>query len=288
VNIELRDGGVVAVSEAGDPQGRPVVSISGSPGGRVLYDLHARDAAAKGIRLLGYDRPGYGESTRRPGRTVADAAGDVEAIADALELERFAVWGTSGGGPHALACAALLGERVAGAASLAGVAPFDAEDLQWFAGMGDENVQEFTLATHGPGELEPMLRGAAEHIVAGGPQGMAEEIRTLLSAIDSAAFSGALGEFIHANMSAALAPGVGGWIDDDLAFVSPWGFGVEDISVPVLVWQGVEDRFVPSAHGEWLARHVPGAEVQISELDGHLTLYQRRVPEVHAWLLERF
>jgi len=288
VNVERPGGGVLAVSEAGDPGGRPVISISGSPGGALLYDLHDRDAQAKGIRLLGYDRPGYGASTRRPGRTVADAAVDVGAIADALELERFAVWGISGGGPHALACAALLGDRVVAAASLAGVAPFDAEDLQWFAGMGDENVQEFTLATHGPDELEPMLRGAAEHIVAGGPQGMAAELRTLLSAIDSAAFGGALGEFIHANMSAALAPGVEGWLDDDVAFVSPWGFDVAGIEVPVLIWQGVDDRFVPSAHGEWLGRHVPGAETHVSEHDGHLTLYERRVPEVHDWLLQRF
>jgi pimeloyl-ACP methyl ester carboxylesterase len=139
------DGRMLAVEESGDPAGRPVLVHTGTPGSRHLYGPVVRDAAARGLRLISYDRPGYGGSSPQPGRTVANCAGDVRAICAELGIDRLAMWGMSGGGPHVLAYAALLPDLVTAAASLASVAPYDAEGLDYYAGMGEENVDDDRL-----------------------------------------------------------------------------------------------------------------------------------------------
>jgi pimeloyl-ACP methyl ester carboxylesterase len=282
------DGGrVLRVVETGDPDGFPVVIHHGTPGCAVPYAPHDDDAARRAIRLVAYDRPGYGGSLRHAGRSVADAANDVATIADALGFERFATWGISGGGPHALACAALLPDRVVAAASLASVAPFDAEGLDPLEGMGEQNVVEFQAVLEGEAALRPNHERDAAAFVAGGPDGLRENLTTLLSPVDRAALTGELAQSLYDSFAGAVAPGVDGWVDDDLAFVAPWGFDVGTIAVPLLLWQGVQDLFVPPAHGEWLAAHIPGVDVRMTDEDGHLTLFANRVPDVHAWLLER-
>jgi pimeloyl-ACP methyl ester carboxylesterase len=282
------DGGrVLRVVETGDADGFPVVIHHGTPGCAVPYAPHDDDAARRGIRLVAYDRPGYGGSSRHAGRSVADAANDVATIADALGFERLATWGISGGGPHALACAALLPDRVVAAASLASVAPFDAEGLDPLEGMGEMNVVEFQAVLEGEAALRPNHERDATAFVAGGPDGLRENLTTLLSPVDRAALTGDLAQSLYDSFAGAVAPGVDGWVDDDLAFVAPWGFDVGTIAVPLLLWQGVQDLFVPPAHGEWLAAHIPGVDVRMTDEDGHLTLFANRVPEVHAWLLER-
>jgi pimeloyl-ACP methyl ester carboxylesterase len=280
-------GRELRIVEAGDPRGAAVVVHHGTPGSGALFRPWVEDAEYRGIRLIGYDRPGYGGSTRDAGRTVADAAADVTAIADALEIAHLGVWGVSGGGPHALACAALRGGRVVAVACLASVAPYPADGLDWLDGMGEDNVTEFGMALRGPAALEPHLEELSAGLLSANAHSIASELRSLLSSIDAGALTGELASYIHASMSEGLAPGVQGWLDDDLAFTKPWGFELSQISIPVLVWQGLEDRFVPPAHGEWLAAHVPGVDARLSSGDGHLTLAGRRVPEVHAWLLDR-
>jgi pimeloyl-ACP methyl ester carboxylesterase len=287
ISVPAPDGRTLAVYEGGARGGAPIFSLGGTPSSGQLYAPHARLAEEQGIRLIGYDRPGYGGSTPQPGRTIGNAAGDVAAIADALEIERFAVWGVSGGGPHALACAALLPERVAAAASLAGVAPFEAEGLDWLAGMGESNVEEFETVLRGREALAPLLEAEARAYVSSDREARLEALRSLLSPVDADAFSGDLGDYFFESAKTAFAHGAEGWIDDDLAFAEPWGFDVAEIRVPVLVWQGREDRFVPYTHGEWLAAHIPGAEARLAEEDGHLTLLTERIRDVHEWLLER-
>jgi pimeloyl-ACP methyl ester carboxylesterase len=286
--IETPDGRVLAVMEGGDPAGPAVFVHHGTPMSRLLYGPNVADAEARGLRLIGYDRPGYGDSTPQPGRTVADAATDVATIADALGIDRFATWGISGGGPHALACAALLPERVVGAASLAGAAPYDAEGLDFVDGMGEGNVKEFGLILEGREKLEPFLRAERDALLAAGREGLAEGMRTLLSPVDAAAFTGETAEFLFESLRVGSAERIDGWLDDDLAFVKPWGCSVEQISVPVLLWQGAEDRFVPLAHGEWLASRIPACQAHLSPEDGHITLLVRRVGEVHEWLAAAF
>jgi pimeloyl-ACP methyl ester carboxylesterase len=283
--VRAKDGRELRIVQAGAADGLAVVVHNGTPMSRLLFRPCVEDAEQRGIRLIGYDRPGYGGSTPHPGRNVADAARDVAAIADALDIDRLATWGISGGGPHALACAALLPERVVAAASLASVAPYPAEGLDWFAGMGEANVAEFGLTLEGRDALEPFLRHERDAMLAAGPAGLAEAMRTLLSPADHAVFTGETADYMFEAFRAGNEERLDGWLDDDLAFAKPWGFELEQIDVPVLLWQGAEDRFVPFAHGEWLARRIPAVDARLSRDDGHLTLLVRRLGEVHGWLV---
>ena len=287
-DVTTSDGRTLRVHEGGDPSGAPVLVQHGTPMTGRLFGPHLEDAERRGIRLIGYDRPGYGGSTTHEDLSVADAGADVGAIADALGLERIAVWGISGGGPRALACAALLPERVVGVASLASVAPADAEGLDWTAGMGELNLEGFAAMRRGRAAFEEYLRREADDLLAADSTQLAEALRSLFTPVDAAVLSGELAQYLADSMHEAIRGGIDGWRDDDLAIDNPWGFGVEDIRPSVLLWHGMQDRFVPPEHGEWLASRIPGVEAHISDEDGHLTLLARRIPEVHSWLLERF
>jgi pimeloyl-ACP methyl ester carboxylesterase len=286
--IKTPDGRRLRIEEAGDPKGKPVLTLHGTPGSGHLYARHVADAKDRGIRLIGYDRPGYGGSTAQPGRTVADCAADVSAIAEALGIDRLAVWGVSGGGPHAIACAALLPDLVVAVGSLAAIAPYGVDGLDYFAGMGDENVDDIKLYLAD----EPAARAKAvedrARMLSMTPESMGNAFPTLVSPVDAAAFTPDLGEYLATGMHAGLAPGGEGWWDDGAAHLSPWGINLQAIAIPVQLWHGRHDRFVPFQHGEWLASHIPGVEAHLTDVDGHMTLLQRRVPEVHAWLLEHF
>src|SRR4051812_32474985 len=287
-SVATPDGRTLAVREAGLSYGVPVIAMHGSPGSGVLYKAHIRDANERGIRLISYDRPGFGRSSRLKGRNVADAAIDVNAICDGLGLDRVCIWAMSSGGPHALAAAALLPDRVAAVAVLASVAPFDADGLDFTAGMGEQNVKDF----------EAVLRNEASHLetmdrersglLAAKPEDLLGAWSTLLGPADREAATSELAEFLLEHLQAGLEHGYDGWVDDEFVVVWPWGFELSSIRVPVLVWHGEEDRFVPPSHGRWLGEHIPGAELRITADDGHLTLLAGRIPVVHAWLLERF
>ena len=279
--IQTGDGRTLELHELGDPNGFPVVHHHGTPGSGLLNDRWA----TPGIRLVGYDRAGYGASSRRAGRVVADVVEDVTAIADALGFERYATWGLSGGGPHALACAALCDDRLVAAASLAGVGPWDSDGLDWLAGMGEGNQHEFALTLDGEDALRPSLEQERTGLLATTAEQLRVEMAPHLSPTDSGALTGELAGFFTSSMQHGLVHSPDGWIDDDLAFAKPWGFELSSIERPVLVVQGGDDLMVPRAHGEWLAANVPGAESRIDEAHGHLTLVQHLVPDVHAWLL---
>jgi len=282
------DGRTLRVYEDGDPSGAPVLAQSGTPSAGLLYSLHVEDARRRGLRLLGYARPGYGGSSPFSGRSIADVVRDVEAIADELGLERLATWGISGGGPHALACAALLPERVVATASLASVAPYGVEGLDWLEGMGEANVKEFDAVLEGREALEPLLQRDASALLAADGDGLRREWEALLGPADREVMTtGGLVDHLLGSTQAGLRHGVDGWLDDNLAFVADWCFDVESITSPVLLLHGADDKFVPISHGEWLAARIPGVEARLTREDGHLTLYERGVAETHAWLLER-
>lgn len=274
--------------EGGEARGKPVFGLHGTPGSRLLYGPHAADASKRGIRLIGYDRPGYGGSSPHPGRRVADAAKDVLSIADELGLERFGVWGISGGGPHALACGALIPKRAVAIASLASPAPYPSPGLDWLGGQGEDNVAEFNASMAGPEELDRFLDPMRRELLKANARERAKLMESLLSPVDAQALLGGLGEHLLASDKEGLGPGYEGWKEDDLAFVSGWGFKLEEVSVPSLLWQGTEDKMVPYAHGVWLSEHIYGVEARLSQEDGHLTLYEKRIPETHGWLLEHF
>jgi pimeloyl-ACP methyl ester carboxylesterase len=282
------DGRTLAVVEIGKESGPAVALCHGTPGSRLLWRKLIEDAEERGMRLLSYDRPGYGGSDPHPGRKAADAAGDIAAIADELGIEQLAVEGGSGGGPHALACAALLPDRVVAVASLAGVAPYAAEGLDWLDGMGQDNLDEFGATLAGREELERYLRKQADAMLSAEPDAIAEALRSLLSPPDLAVLTGEFAEYLQEATKVGIEARLDGWIDDDFAFLKPWGFELEDIRIPVQLWHGAQDRFVPVAHGRWLAERIPGVDAHLSDEDGHLTIQLRRIREVHAWLLEHF
>ncbi|HEX6789419.1 MAG TPA: alpha/beta hydrolase [Gaiellaceae bacterium] len=286
-SLTAPDGRTLTVREGGDPDGFPILTISGTPGSSTLYPPHAHDAAERGIRLFSYDRAGYGGSTRQKGRTVADCVPDIVAVCDALGVERFCVWGISGGGPHALAAAALLPERVVAAATLASVAPYDADDLDFLDGMGEQNIVEFNAMLEGEDVQRASTEKQRQELLSATPEQLVELWQTLLGPSDREVATGVLAAFLLDHFRAGIGVSADGWIDDDRAFATPWGFDVASIRVPVQLWQGEQDQFVPYGHGVWLAAHIPEVDARLTAEDGHLTLAERRVPEVHGWLLER-
>ena len=284
--VTTPDGRTLAVVEHGGPDGPVVLGHHGTPGSNA-FDRSEREAAdALGLRLIAYDRPGYGGSSPHAGRSVADVAGDVAAILDALGVGRFATYGESGGGPHALACAALLPDRCAAVATVAGIGPTDAPDLDWLAGMGEGNHAEFATAREGRERLVAYCRADAASLTSVGPDELAEALRPHLSAVDAGALTGELAAHVLGVITTALEPGVEGWVDDDYAFLAPWGFDVGNIRPPVLVWQGEKDLMVPPTHGHWLLAHVPRPEGGVFPGEGHLTLVHRS-GDLLAWLGDR-
>ncbi|HEY8640529.1 MAG TPA: alpha/beta hydrolase [Solirubrobacterales bacterium] len=272
VDVLTPDGRRLAVEVAGPQDGEVVVFHTGTPSAGSLFAPLLEAGAERGLRHVSYSRPGYGDSDRQPGRTIADCTHDVAAIADALGVERFYTTGHSGGGPHALACAALLPDRVNSATTTAGVAPFDAEGLDWLAGMGQENLDEFAAQQAGDSELQAFLEDSAEELRSLTGEQVLAALGDLISEADRAVLTGEFAEHMAASLREALRTGIWGWFDDDKATCAGWGFDLAKIDVPVTIWQGEEDRMVPFVHGKWLAAHVSGAKARLLPDQGHLSL----------------
>jgi pimeloyl-ACP methyl ester carboxylesterase len=256
--VTTGDGRVLVVHDSGvAPSGARLTIVwhHGSPQTGALLDPLLEAAAARGVRLVSYGRPSYGGSSPRPGRDVVSAADDVARIVDALAVERFATMGASGGGPHALACSALLGDRVTGVVSLAGLAPYT-EEFDWFAGMA------------APGGLRAALGGRGARARFAETDEFDEASFTVA---DWDALRGAWAS-LGADAGRAGAAGPDGLIDDDVAFAAPWGFALEQVAAPVLLVHGGQDRVVPPSHSEWLLRRCPRAELWLRPRDGHVSV----------------
>ena len=280
INVPMPDGRSLDVYVAGPDDGDVLVFHAGTPAVPLPYQPMIDQMAARGLRFVGFSRAGYGSSTRRQGRSVADVVGDTSAVLDHLGAKEAYVIGWSGGGPHALACAALLPDRVHAAATIAGVAPYPAEGLDYLGGMGAENVEEFEAALAGPDQLIrfkernwPIFRA-----VTGGE--VAESFGDLIDHVDAGALTGEFAEYIAACTREALRESYWGWFDDDMAFINPWGFDLHSILVPVHVWQGGHDRMVPFAHGQWCAANIPTAIPHLDEEDGHLRIVVQEMDDI--------
>lgn len=254
--IRTEDGRRLTVDEWGDPRGQPVFLLHGTPGSRMGPHPRGPVLYRRGIRLLAYDRPGYGGSTRHRGRTVADAAADIVRIADEFGIDRFAVVGRSGGGPHALACAALSPERVTRAAVLVGIAPRDAAGLDWLAGMTAANQHDYAVADSGADLLEEWYEKRAA-LVRADPAAVLDLLAPHLPDADRRVVSDiGIRAMLASNHAEGLRLSAAGWVDDTLAFITPWGFAVDRIEVPVLLWHGTDDVFAPIEHSRWLAERI--------------------------------
>jgi pimeloyl-ACP methyl ester carboxylesterase len=285
-SVSVCDGRVLEVITAGPRDGLPLVVHHGTPDAAAHFNPQIEAGAERGLRHIGYSRPGFGDSTRLAGRTVASCATDVAAIADALGYDRFYSLGASGGGPHVIACAALLPDRVIAAAAIASPAPFAAEGLDWTAGMGEENVEEFVAMQAGDDEFEAFLVEHAEQLRGATGDQIIAVLGNLVSEVDRQALSGEFAAYLVGETEHALSNGVWGWFDDDRAFGHDWGFDLSDIRAPLSLWHGAQDRFVPIAHGEWLADHLT-ADARLRSDHGHLSLVVTAYGEILDALLEQ-
>ena len=274
--VSAADGRKLEVLTAGNPDGYPWLWIPGSPSAAANYPRLDDLAAKLDLRIVTWSRPGYGGSSPRTmsadGPRIVDDVADIDTILDAEGIEEFIVVGWSGGGPRALACAAMLPEQCKAAATLASLAPVDANGLDWMAGMGPGNIADFTAALEGPeaygafkeATFLPMTAASVEQVAAG--------LAMLLTPSDDTTHSPGLARWLTEMTHRAGAQGVIGARDDGLALVAPWGFDVTSIAVPVAIWAGGQDATVPLAHGKWLAANVPTAIPHLSEDAGHVTL----------------
>ena len=278
--VPTPDGRSLDLYLAGPAHGDVLLFHSGTPGVPIPYEPMTAAAAERGLRYVAFSRPGYGSSTRRPGRSVGDDADDVVTVLDHVGAATAVTVGWSGGGPHALASAASLPDRIRAAATIAGVAPYPSDGIDFLEGMGKENIEEFNAALEGPDALIPFKERARAVWSVVTAEECADAFGDLVDDVDRGALTGAFAEYIAASFREALRESYWGWFDDDMAMIRPWGFDVEAIRVPVHVWQGRHDRMVPFAHGEWLASHVPSAVPHLFEDEGHLSLGVTRFGDV--------
>jgi pimeloyl-ACP methyl ester carboxylesterase len=270
-HVRLPDGRRLDLRVSGPADGFPLMFHHGTPGAAIPPRALERAAHRRGLRLVTTSRPGYGDSSRQPGRVVADVVADTAAVLAAIGAERCLVAGWSGGGPHALACGARLGAAAA-VLVIAGVAPHEADGLDWTGGMGQENIAEFSAAVRGEDTLRSYLLREHEQLKSITAADIATSLDTVLPDVDRAALTGEFAEDMAASFREVVRTGAQGWLDDDLAFVSPWGFDLEEISVPVMIWQGSADLMVPFPHGQWLASRLPAASAHLQPGEGHLSV----------------
>ena len=277
------DGRRLATAVYGDPAGRPVFLLHGTPGSRIGPRPRSAILHRLGVRLICFDRPGYGESDRQPGRRVADAAADVSLIADAFGLGQFAVVGRSGGGPHALACAALLPERMTKAAVLVGLAPREAAGLDWLDGMTESNVTEYQAVAGGYAEIAAVTEATADAVRADPASLLARLLPELPDPDVRVVTDPGIRSLLKAAYAEALRKSAHGWIDDALAFYAPWGFDPAAVTIPVLLWHGASDNLSPVSHAKWLAERIPSAAVVVQAGAAHFGALDV-LPDILRWL----
>jgi pimeloyl-ACP methyl ester carboxylesterase len=271
------DGRTLEVLTGGADDGYPLLFHSGTPSAAAPFDRLDEAFVKAGLKLVTYSRPGYGGSTPRatdgPAARIADDVPDSVTVLDHLGIGDFITLGWSGGGPRALACAALLPHRCRAAATLAGVAPYDAAGLAWSAGMGEENVEDFQAAVQGREVYTKLLEQTLPPVFEATPEQLVSAFGGLVTDVDAAFMTGDFAEYLSRGFGRAGAQGIVGAREDGLSLVEPWGFDLDRITVPVAVWQGRHDAMVPFSHGEWLAANVAGAKAHLLDDQGHLSLF---------------
>ena len=272
--ITLSDGRTLEVSTAGTPSETAVVFHHGTPGASSTWDAWLPEVAAQGGFAIAYSRPGYGNSSRHQGRTVLSNTTDIAEVLNHFGVKRTVSIGWSGGGPHCLADTTL--PQSVAAISIAGVGAFGADDLNFLEGMGEENHVEFGAAVNGAAEIETWMQIYSPDIAVVTADQIVEAFGGLIGDADKKALNEGAAEGTAASYRHSLVRSYYGWMDDDLAFVQPWGFELGQISVPVELWQGNDDFMVPHAHGYWLESKIPTARLNFVPGEGHISLCENK------------
>ncbi|EXJ68783.1 uncharacterized protein A1O5_07714 [Cladophialophora psammophila CBS 110553] len=278
--LTLPDGRNLDYSITGAREGFPLIWCHGTPSGYIPIPALARSCEKKGLKLVTFSRSGYGGSSRRKGRNIVDDVDDVRALSKHLGHDKFVVGGWSGGGPHSLACAAKL-EGCVASIVIAGVAPYNVEGLDWLAGQGQDNIDEYAASMKGEYALREYCDAQRPGLISSTAAGIIEQLSAILPEVDKRALreSAELGSYMEQTMREGLKSSCDGWIDDDFAFLAPWGFDVADIKVPVFLYQGSEDLMVPFAHGQWLGSHINQKYLtnHLEQGEGHISIFLGRV-----------
>ena len=269
--VRLADGRHLCYACHGPLDGEPVFLFHGEPGSRLfLPGLEA--VLRQGVRLITVDRPGYGCSDPQPGRSLLDWPQNIASLADELGFERFSILGVSGGGPHALACAYLMPERLKSVAIASSPCPFDYRRAT--DNLSPGRLEEFALAREAPDMLRPMVNRAvsrireqpAAYVTELGERLDASDGRLLASAAVSAMYCADLGEAVRA--------GGEGWLQEAHLLASPWPFDPADIGMPVRIWHGERDRIAPPRMARLLWRAMRGSELRLARGEGHLFFFR--------------
>lgn len=282
--ITLSDGRHLEVATAGTPNQSAVIFHHGTPGATSTWDHWLEEVAKQGGFAISYSRPGYGLSSRREGRTVRSNTTDIAETLKHFAVDKIVSIGWSGGGPHCLADTTLP-ESVA-AISIAGVGEFGAADLNFLEGMGEENHVEFGAAIQGPGHIEDWMKTYSPDIAKVTADEIIEAFGGLIGDADKQALKDGAAEGTAKSYRQSLVNGYYGWMDDDLAFVQPWGFELASIKVPVELWQGNDDFMVPHAHGYWLNAKIPTSELHFVPGEGHISLGENQRAQIIANALD--
>lgn len=275
-DISMPDGRRLVGFEGGASSDRVLTFCHGTPFPFSDYPYLEQEAERRNLRFVAWSRPGYGASSQQPGRTVSSFAEDARSVLATLGGERIIAAGWSGGGPHALSIGAHLADLCEAVITIGSVAPFEAEDLDWVAGMGPENIEEFALAQQGGAAFDAFLDEQVRGMATLTAQDLVSSMEGLISDVDREALDEHdLAEFMAASLKIGAEGGPAGWKEDDEAFLSGWGFSVADVAVPVSLWQGAQDLMVPRSHGEWLTTYLPNVSAHLFEDEGHLSLITR-------------
>jgi pimeloyl-ACP methyl ester carboxylesterase len=276
--FKVKDNRELEILDNGITSDKAIIFHHGTPHHASAWSSWLEDAANRGIRALSYSRAGYGTSDRNFGRSVLSNNSDISLLLDGKNISSFVAIGWSGGGPHALANT--FDHRNVGAITLAGVGEFGASDLDFLEGMGPENHDEFGAALKGESALDAWMNANAGSMKNVTGAEIKEAFGGLIGDADKAVIEGDFADQMAATMRSGLAVSFDGWIDDDLAFVRPWGFNLREISKPVFIWQGDDDFMVPHAHSKWLAEHIPGSQLKFVPGHGHISLVEKYRSEI--------
>ena len=268
--FKLKDGRELEILDNGINSDAAIIFHHGTPGHASSWADWLESAANAGIRALSYSRAGYGTSDRNPGRSVISINNDIAQLLDAKNITKFVSIGWSGGGPHCIANT--FEPRNLGAISLAGVGAFGVDDLDFLAGMGPENHDEFGAALKGEAIIDQWMEDNAGSMKTVTGAEIREAFGGLIGDADKAVLEGDAADQMAASMRSSLAVSFDGWIDDDLVFVKNWGFDLTTITKPVFLWQGDDDFMVPHAHSYWLEKHIPTAKLTFKAGEGHISL----------------
>ncbi len=278
--FRLSDGRNLDLLISSHISNKAILFHHGTPSDSTLWTDWIAEFEFSGITCIAYSRPGYATSDRQQGRRVVDILKDLVEVTNNFGIEHFVSVGWSGGGPHALATT--LDPRCRGVISIAGVGAYGVPDLDFMAGMGPENIEEFGCAVAGQEALTEWMEKNSGAMAGVTADELREALGGLISDADKAVLASKYAEGLASNFRRSLSLGYFGWFDDDLAFVRDWGFPLTDIAVPVFLWQGDEDLMVPHAHGEWLLQKIPTAQIVRKPGEGHLSVGENCRSEIFA------